>query len=459
MRKVILAILILAVLGISYYFTYMTETNQMTISENQITNQGKANQFELNNGMEVIVIPNNKVPAVSHMVWYKIGAIDEKLGKSGIAHFLEHLMFKGTDKYPDGMFSKTIARFGGEDNAFTSYDFTAYYQNISKNKLELVMSMEADRMSNLNFDEEEVKKERNVILEERSMRVDNNPSALLREQVKAVLFKNHKYGTPLIGWRHEMEGLSLEDAKAWYEDYYAPNNAILVIAGDVTSDEVKQLAEKYYGTIAVKEVPKRNLLVEAAPLAAAEIVLKDKKVQTPEWSRYYISPSQNTENSNFCYPLIVLSKILGEGNTSKIYQKLVVDKELAVSAGSYYDDVNLGPSIFAVYAVPNEKTALKDMQLEIEKIVQEVANGGFSEEDIEHAKTTLISGSIYSKEDLKNLSYLYGSIAASGVDISYVDNWEDNINSVTKDQIINAAKFVLNNDVAVTAKLLPEGSN
>ena len=416
----------------------------------------EAEDFRLNNGMQVVVITNTKVPAVSHMVWYKAGSQDEEAGQSGIAHFLEHLMFKGTKKVGKGQFSKLIAKAGGNDNAFTSSDYTAYFQNIARGELELVMGLEADRMKNLIFDEEEVFKERDVILEERSSRIDNNPSAMMREQMKSVLYQNHPYGRPLIGWRHEMEKLSLADAKKWYNNYYAPNNAVLIVSGDITAEELKPLAEKYYGKINPKTVPVREFLQEPKHVAQRRLTFYDSKVSRPEWARYYKAPSQNTRLKEHSYALIVLSHILGASNTSRLYQNLVVEDEIAASIGSYYDDLMLGPSIFAIYAVPAKEHSLADVESAIEKELVQIKEDGVSRSELKRAKNSLIAETIYAQEDLKSLAYVYGQAITTNAGIDYVKDWEKNIDAVTISDIKEAAKAVFQANSSVTGELRKE---
>lgn len=409
--------------------------------------------FTLKNGMQVVVIPNTKVPAVSHMVWYKAGAQDEVAGKSGLAHFLEHLMFKGTANFPRGQFSKMVSKAGGNDNAFTSADFTAYFQNIAKEKLPMVMELEADRMANLVFDEKEVDKERKVILEERSMRTDNDPSALLREQMRAALYLNHPYGRPIIGWRHEMEKLSPEDAKGWYESYYSPNNAILIVSGDITAKELKPLAEKYYGSITPRPVKERLLLSEPPQIAQRRLIVRDDKVNKPQWSRYYMAPSIMSKSDINTYALTLLSQILGEADTSRFYQNLVVDGQKASSIGSYYDDLMTGPSVFAISATPANNTSMEDMENAIDGEIAKIKKDGVTADELERAKKSLIADTIYAREDLKTLAYLYGQVMVMGLGTDYVNNWEDNIKSVTIEDVKKAANSVLILQNSVTGEL------
>jgi len=294
----------------------------------------RASEFTLANGMQVVVIPDHRAPVVTHMVWYKVGAADEPKGVSGIAHFLEHLMFKSTDKIAVGEFSKIISRLGGQDNAFTGQDVTSYHQRISKERLATLMVMEADRMANLRLTKEEVATERQVILEERRSRIDNNPAALLDEQMNAALYLSHPYGIPVIGWEHEMAMLSREDALRFYKHYYAPNNAILIVAGDVAPEEVKALAEETYGKVpANPEVGARKRPQEPAHIATRRLVLKDARAGNASLHRYYVAPSYTTAKPGEAESLELLMKIVADGSTSRLYKKLVVEDKIAATSG------------------------------------------------------------------------------------------------------------------------------
>lgn len=417
----------------------------------------KASAFALENGMEVVVVPNTKMPVVSQMVWYKIGAADEKPGKSGIAHFLEHLMFKATKNHKTGEFSRKVAKVGGNDNAFTDADYTAYYQNIPKESLNLVMKMESDRMQNLMFDEKEVLKERDVILEERRSRVDNNPGALLQEQMKAALYLNHPYHHPLIGWYHEMAKLSVEDARSWYKNYYNPANAVLVVSGDVTAAEVKKLAEKYYGKVpAGKKAVRGNYTHEPKHNAPVRIELTDSKVAKAEVVRYYLAPSRVYGKKEYSYALALLSYILGASDTSQMYQDMVVKTKKAVTVGSYYDDLRMGPTIFVVNASPTDNTTLAQVEAAIDNNIEKIMKNGVDARDLARAKRATIAESIYAREDLKTLANAYGAAVALGLGTEYVESWESKINAVTALQIQAAAKYVFDKNNSVTGYLLPE---
>ena len=308
--------------------------------------QNDVANFLLDNGMEVVVIPDHRAPIVTHMVWYKIGSADEPAGKSGIAHFFEHLMFKGTSNHKAGEFGARIAEIGGSENAFTSYDYTAYFQQVSPDALETMMSYEADRMRNLILTDAVIGPERDVILEERNTRVENDPGALLEEESQATLYQNHPYRIPVIGWKHEIEKLNRTDAVAFYDRYYAPNNAVLVVAGDVNEETVRQLAEKTYGKVPRgPDLPPRVRPQEPEQNASRTVTLRDERVSVPSFSKSWVVPSYNSAEPGEAEALDLLSEILGGGTRSRIYQKLVVQDGVASGAGAYYQGSSFDPTV------------------------------------------------------------------------------------------------------------------
>ncbi|WP_043743403.1 M16 family metallopeptidase [Paramagnetospirillum magneticum] len=414
--------------------------------------------FTLANGMQVVVISNHRVPIVSHMVWYKVGAADEEPGKSGLAHLLEHLMFKGTPSVPPGEFSKIVARNGGRDNAFTSSDYTGYYQNVAVDKLELVMRMEADRMRNLVLDEANFRTERDVVLEERRSRTDNNPSALLNEQMEAALYLNSPYHRPIIGWPDEIAALTLDDALAFYRRWYAPNNAILVVAGDVTPDQVRPLAEKYYGTIARADTPPRARTAEPPHRAERRVTLKDGRVAQPSWSRLYLAPSLGEGARELAYPLEVLADLMGEGATSRLYRSLVVEKGVAAAISASYDPVAVGQTTFRLAAMPNPGIALDKLEAVIEQELARIVKDGFSAEEVERAKTRLRAGAAYGRDSLHTGAQTLGQALASGVSVEEVEAWPEHIMAVTPEQVAKAAAALFKPTASVTGLLLPDPS-
>lgn len=411
--------------------------------------------FTLQNGMQVVVVENHRVPVVTHMVWYRVGAADEGPGESGVAHLLEHLMFKGTPSYPDGEFSAIVARNGGQENAFTSYDYTAYYQTVARDRLELVMEMEADRMTNLVLSDEDISTERLVVLEERRSRTDNNPSALLGEQVNAALYLNHPYRRPIIGWEHEIRDLNRDAILGFYRRWYAPNNAILVVAGDITADELRPLAEKYYGSIRRADTPERMRPQEPPQRAEREVTYRDARVRQPSWQRSFLAPSYVTGEKQHAYALEILSDIMG-GATGRLYRDLVIDNKLALSAGAYYSPDNLGPGRFVIYASPAPGVDMDVIEEAIEAVVKDVISDGVTDGEVSRSINTMQASAIYARDSLSGGARTLGAALASGQTIDDVESWPDRISAVTPAQVKAAAEYIFATSQSVTGLLLPE---
>jgi zinc protease len=414
------------------------------------------NHFRLDNGMEVVVIPDHRAPVVTHMVWYRNGSADDPRGKSGIAHFLEHLMFKGTHKHKPGEFSHLVAELGGQENAFTSYDFTAYFQRIAREHLGVMMDYEADRMTNLTLSDEVVLPERDVVMEERRMRTEADPSAQLDEALNAALFTHHAYGVPIIGWGHEIETLGRQDALDYYQRFYTPENAVLVVAGDIEREEVEKLARETYGKIPARgEPPRRDRPREPEPRAERTVKLADEKVEQPSFERIYLAPSQHTAAPGEAEALEVLSHYLGGGPTSLIYRRLVLERKLAVSAGAYYYASALDDSRFYVYAVPTEGVSLSALEAGIDEALDEVFRDGISAEDLNRSITRLIADSVYAQDSQTALARWFGAALTTGGTVENVLGWSRRIEAVTRDDVVQAAKW-LNRRRAVTGYLLKD---
>ncbi len=411
--------------------------------------------FTLANGMRVVVIEDRRAPVVTHMVWYKVGAADEQPGKSGIAHFLEHLMFKGTPSVPPGEFSKIVARNGGRDNAFTSQDYTAYFQNVARDRLELVMRMEADRMTHLRLTDKEVLPERDVILEERRSTLDNNPRSVLSEQMSAVQFMNHPYRKSIIGWEHEMRGLTTKDALEFYGKYYAPNNAILIVAGDINAKELRPLAEKYYGVIKAKAVVPRNRPQEPPQLAPRRISLTDARVRQPSWTRTYLAPTRTAGEKQHAIPLEVLSQILS-GSTGRLDTQLVQGEGVATSAGSAYDDNAVDQSMFYLFASPKPGTDMAVLEAGIDKVIADLLDKGVTEEELARAKISLRASAIYARDDAASGARIFGAALLAGQSIEEIEAWPEMVAKVTVADVNAAARAVLDLRRSVTGQLLPK---
>src|SRR5579863_1038577 len=330
--------------------------------------------FTLANGLQVVVIPDHRTPVVTQMIWYKVGSADETPGRSGLAHFLEHLMFKGTSKHPAGEFSQTVLRVGGNENAFTSSDYTGYFQRVPREQLGSMMEFEADRMTGLVLKDENVLPERDVVLEEFNMRIANNPEARLTEQIMAALYLNHPYGRPVIGWHQEIEKLDREDALAFYRRFYAPNNAILVIAGDIEADEVRPMAERSFGAVAAQPaIPaKRVRPQEPEPAAPRTVTLSDPRVEQPGLRRYYLVPSAATAAAGESAALDVLAQLMGGGSNAYLYRALVVDKPLAVSATAGYQGTSLDATQFMISAAPKPGVDFAQVEPVIDRVISDI---------------------------------------------------------------------------------------
>ncbi len=418
----------------------------------------RLSQFKLENGMEVLVIPDHRAPVVTHMVFYRVGAADEPVGESGIAHFLEHLMFKSTDTIPSGEFSKIIARLGGQDNAFTTQDATAYFQRVAKEQLPRMMELEADRMVNLRLTDKEVQTERDVILEERRSRIDNSPAALFGEQMDAVLYQNHPYRIPVIGWEHEMAQLSRQDALTFYKHYYAPNNAILVVAGDVTADEVKALAEKTYGKLKPVEGITNHRVRPKEPPARAprRLTLEDPRAGQPSIHRAYLVASYCTAEKGEAEALDLLVKILADGSTSRFYKKAVVEDRIASSANGYYDSSGLDSGKIAFYAVAQHKEDLPKIEALLDGLIADITKNGVSEAELKRAKSAYIADYIYESDSQATLARRYGWGLATGRTIEDMQAWPDRIRKVTSDDIKRVAAKYLDLRASVTGMLVPK---
>jgi zinc protease len=412
--------------------------------------------FTLDNGLRVVVIENHRAPAVMQMVWYRVGAADEEPGESGLAHFLEHLLFKGTKTVAPGEFSRVVARIGGRDNAFTSYDYTAYYQTVAAHELETVMKLESDRMQNLALNDKVVLPERDVVLEERRSRTDNSPAAQLREQVRRSLYLNHPYGRPVIGWMSEIEALKTENALAFYRKHYAPNNAMLIVAGDVTEEKVRELAQRYYGPIPRYHVPERVRPKEPPQRAARTVTLRSERVTLPSWSRVYLAPSYSEGDRKRAYALEVLGQVLGGGSTSFLYRRLVVERGIASAASAWYSGDALDYGEFGIHVAPKAGGSVTEIETAVTEELERALKEGFSAADIARAKKVMAAEAIYARDGLRAGPNAIGQAFATGLSVEDVEQWPERISAVTPEQVMEAAQAVLDVRKSVTSYLLPE---
>ena len=414
--------------------------------------------FTLDNGLQVVTVENARAPIVVHTLWYKVGAADEPPGKSGVAHFLEHLMFKGTPTVPSGRFSKIVAANGGSDNAFTSQDYTAYVQRVASDKLELVMRMEADRMTNLRLTDEKAAPERGVVQEERRQRTANSPSAQLYERRRAVTYLRHPYRIPVIGWKREIDGLTAEDALAFYRRHYAPNNAILIVAGDATADEVRRLAEKYYGAIPRRPVPRRVRPQEPDQLAAKRITMKSALVRVPSVSITWRAPSFAAGETRHAYPLLLLSDILGGGSTARLHRRLAIEEKAASGAGAGYLGTALDMGEFSVSASALAGGDIVRIETLLREEIGRILQHGVTEAELARSKRAMLAGAIYARDGLRAAPRAIGRALTTGRTLADVEAWPERIRDVTAAAVLDAARAVFVERRSVTAVLLPGSS-
>ena len=436
----------------------VTLSGNSALAQTTVTSERPAS-FTLGNGLEVIVIPDHRTPVVTQMIWYKVGSADETAGKSGLAHFLEHLMFKGTTKHPAGEFSETVRRIGGNENAFTSVDYTGYFQRVPREQLAAMMEFEADRMTGLILKDENVLPERDVVLEEFNMRVANNPDARLSEQMMAALYLNHPYGRPIIGWRQEIEKLNREDALAFYKRFYAPNNAILVIAGDVEAKDVRPLVERTFSDVAAQPaIPAQRLRPqEPVPAAPRTVTLSDPRVEQSSVRRFYLVPSSTTAAGE-SPALDVLAQLMGNGNNSYLYRALVVDRPLAVSAGAGYQGTSLDATHFMISVSPKPGVEFSQIEQVIDGVISDIKQNTVRPEDLDRVKTQLIAEAIYAQDNQATLARWYGGALTTGLSIDDIRSWPDRIRAVTADQVRDAAKKWLDKKRSVTGYLIKDAT-
>lgn len=414
--------------------------------------------FTLDNGLRVVLVENDIAPVVHHMMWYAVGAADEPPGQSGIAHFLEHLMFKGTTARPDIDFSIEVRRLGGRDNAFTSWDATVYHQTVASDRLAEVMALEADRMRGLELNLDEVLTERDVILEERRQRIDNDPNSALSVQMDAALFQNHPYGTPIIGWAHEMAALTLDDAQTFYDAWYAPNNAVLVVVGDIELDGLRAMVERAYGAIPAGETIERSRPMEPEQAAPRRVEMIDDRVRRVTWRRDYIAPSYYGWRMEEAAALDVAVEILGANTSSRLYQDLVVERELASNAGAFYSTSNRDYGQIIVYATPSDGVDVATLEAAVDAVIADTLERGFAEHEIDNAIERLVTAATYGADSLTSPGRMFGRSLTFGLGVEDVMTWPDDISAVTGPQALDALARALDIDRSVTGVLRPPES-
>ncbi len=411
----------------------------------------------LSNGLKIFVIEDHRSPVAVSKVWYRAGSIDEVNGKTGVAHVLEHMMFKGTKTTKPGEFSEIIASAGGKENAFTGADYTCYFQQLEKTKLPLAMKMEADRMQNLVISEEEFNKEIKVVMEERRWRTDDKPTSQVNELSQSISFRTHPYGRPIVGWMNDLENMTYHDAKEWYQDWYAPNNAILVVAGDVKANEVFELANQHFG-----KINKRNIKVRKPQLEPVQEGTRRAILKAPSKLGYvqmaYHAPALTKDlvtNVTDAYALEVLAGILS--SATRLHESLVNEKSLALSASaSYAMTTRGGLSLFELYATPAENVTAEEVENALKNEINKIIKDGVTDEELQRIKTGVIAGEVYQKDSVFYQAMLVGQLETICYPHSLMDAYIDNVKKITSQQIQEVAKKYLNDDYLTVVKLDPQ---
>lgn len=413
--------------------------------------------FTLENGLEVVVIEDTRAPVVTHMLWYKVGSADEPRGMSGVAHYLEHLMFMGTETQPKGAFDRIVNANGGTQNAATSYDYTMYFQRVASDRLDLMMELEADRMTNLSLTEAVAMNERDVVIEERKQVVDSEPGQLFRETRMATQYLHHPYGTPIIGWRHEMDRLNREKALAFYRDHYAPNNAILIVAGDADPETVRDLAERYYGPIpANPDIAPRERVQEPPQLAERRVNFSDPRVSQPYISRSYLAPERDSGAQERAAALTMLAEVLGGGQTSVLNRKLQFEQSAAVYTAAFYGGTSLDDTTFGLILVPTPELSLEEAEERLDAAIVAFMDEGVDAAQLERIKFQIRADQVYSADAVESTARRYGRALTAGLTVEDVQAWPDMLQAVTADDIMEAARMVFDRRNAVTGYLMPE---
>lgn len=412
--------------------------------------------YTLKNGMQLLVMPNDRLPAVTHLLMVRAGGADDPYGKTGLAHYLEHLLFSGTKRYPEGAYDRAIAKVGGEQNAYTNRDFTAYYATVPKDQLEPVMAMEADRLQHVQIDDAHAARELKVITEERNMRVENHASALFAEQIDAITFLNHPYGQPLIGWAEDMQRFTGDDARAFFARHYRASNLVLLVAGDVDVDEVRRLAQRYYGVLPAGAAPKRDWPQEPPARLARHATMRDAKLHEPRLLRQYVAPSVRSGERAQAMPLALYAHYLGGDATSLLYRRLVVEQKLASAVDTDYDPLNIGPSLLRIWLVPAAGVTLEQLEAALDAALEEALRQGVGAEELARVKTQLTAELVYAQDGMEKLAHLMGQLVMIGEDEHYFYQWAERVQAVSAEQMLEAAQAVFEPRRAVTGYLLPE---
>jgi zinc protease len=407
-------------------------------------------EFRLDNGLRLVVKEDRRAPTVVQQVWYRAGSMDEENGVTGVAHVLEHMMFKGTKRYPPGEFSRLIAEAGGRENAFTSTDFTVYHEQVHKDRLPLIMELEADRMANLVLTEKEFKPEIQVVMEERRLRTEDQPRALVYEAWMASAFNAHPYRWPVVGWMGDLQNMTWKDAYAWYRDWYGPNNATVVIVGDVDAQQVLKWARQYYGPLAMKSLRERKISPEPPQRGPRRVMVK-APAELPYLRMGYKAPALRDARKDWePYALSLLGWILAGNEAARLNQSLVRERRIATTADADYDMIQRGPGIFAIDAAVAGGKKVEELEAALKEMVAQLIRDGVSAEELARAKTQRIAQEVYKRDSLFAQAMEIGSLESTGLSYRDVDLIVERLRGVTAEQVRNvAAKYLVDDNLTV----------
>ena len=421
------------------------------------SNAPDTHEFMLSNGLKLIVREDHRAPTVAHMVWYRAGSMDEVNGRTGVAHVLEHMMFKGTDKVKSGEFSRLVAAVGGRENAFTSRDYTAYFQQVEKSKLDKVIELEADRMSNLNFDDAEFLKEIQVVMEERRLRTEDNPSSLLNESLMATAFMTSPYRHPVVGWMNDLQNMKAADARDWYRSWYAPNNATVVISGDVDPKQILKAVEKYYGAIPMHELPVRKPQIEPPQKGIKQVQVKapaDNAQLAMAWKVPRLEPGKLDDSEP--YALELLTAVLDGYDNARLNRVLVKQEKVVNDVGVSYDMISRGPELFLINASMAKGKTVAQAQASIRKALEELKQKGILESELKRIKVRILSDQIYKRDSIFGQAMEIGSTEMAGFSWKDIDYMLEKMQTITPEQVQAVAKKYLVDEGLTIAVLDPQ---
>ena len=414
-------------------------------------------EFKLDNGLKIVVQEDHRAPVVVSQVWYRAGALDEVNGKTGVAHVLEHMMFKGTKTVPAGKFSRLIAAAGGKENAFTAQDQTTYYQQLEKSNLPLSIKLEADRMANLNLTDEEFAKEIKVVMEERRWRTEDKPQSKVNEQFNSTIYHVHPYGRPVVGWMNDLENMTAADAREWYNTWYAPNNATLVVVGDVNAQDVLKLAKQYFGPLKPHALPARKPQVEPEQKGERRVIVKAQAKLPYVLMGFHVPSLQDADKDVDPYALEILAGVLNGNDSARLNQNLVRQSQIAIDVDAGYDMVQRGrQSIFVLDGTPSEGRSVAELEVAILNEVEKIKTGGVTEEELQRVKAQVIAADVYQRDSMFYQAMQIGNLETAGFSWRILKDYPAKLQAVTAEQVQLVAKKYFNKDNLTVATLDPQ---